>query len=280
MHRVRQRLGLVLAGQPDLGVRTAAVVERDDPAVVVGVAVGAHAERLGERAGDAQQEAAGRQGSGADWASADVRAAVAVVPALGGQVAALQRQGADPAEAEVRATSRTWAFSSASSGSSPKEYVGTSRGSSSATGSRSPGDRSPGLMPLAVGHPLGRDDGLVAGDQHDLVDGHGLLPGRPGHGDRPAPAEVAGSGAGEEVGDQPVALDHVAEVLADVGGVHVLEQRGTGRSTAATATASGLARTDVITGPSSPIGAARSSYRDARGSHAALGSARRGRIGT
>ena len=47
-------------GQLDLGVGAAAVVEGDHPAVVVGVAVGAHAEHLGERAGEPDQEAAGR----------------------------------------------------------------------------------------------------------------------------------------------------------------------------------------------------------------------------
>ena len=73
-----------------------------------------------------------------------------------------------------------------------------------------------GLDPLLVRHPLGRDDRLVAGQQHDLVDGDLLLPRRPGDGDRPAPAAVAGAGAGEEVGDHPLALGQGAEVLADV----------------------------------------------------------------
>ena len=39
--------------------------------------------------------------SGADWASGGVGAAVAVVPPLGGEVATLGRERADPAEAEV-----------------------------------------------------------------------------------------------------------------------------------------------------------------------------------
>ena len=134
-------------------------------------------------------------------------AAVAVVPALGGEVAALDREGADPAEAEVLGRpARIWALSSASSGSSPKEYVGTSRGSSSLDRQQVAGREVAGLDPLAVGHPVRGDDGLVAGDQHDLVDGDVLLPRRAGHGDRPAPADVAGAGAGEEVGDDPLAL--------------------------------------------------------------------------
>ena len=52
-----------------------------------------------------------------------------------------------------------------------------------------------GLDPLAVGHPLGGDDRLLAGEQHDLVDGDVSSGGwRPRHGDRPAPAAVAGRG--------------------------------------------------------------------------------------
>ena len=124
------------------------------------------------------------------------------------------------------ATLRICALSSSSSGSSPKEYVGTSRGSSSSTGSRSPGRQVAGLDPLAVGHPLRGDDRLLAGDQHDLVDGDRLLAGGPGHGDRPAPAGVARAGAREEMGDDALALDHVAEVLADVGGADLLDQGG------------------------------------------------------
>ena len=57
--RLGDRHGLVLLGEPDLGVRPAAVVHAHDPAVVVGVAVGAHAEGLAQGAGDAEQEAAG-----------------------------------------------------------------------------------------------------------------------------------------------------------------------------------------------------------------------------
>ena len=48
---------------------------------------------------------------------------------------------------------------------------GPAAGRRRSTGSRSPGDRSPGWMPLAVGHPGRGDDRLVAGEQHDLVDG-------------------------------------------------------------------------------------------------------------
>ena len=208
--------------------RAAAVVEGDHPAVVVGVAVGADAERLGERAGEPDQEAARPAGLGRGLGQRATRGRRR-------RRTTARRRRRDP-----RATgcapdrgrgpwrpARTCALSSASSGSSPKEYVGTSRGSSSATGSRSPGDRSPGLDPLAVGHPGRRDDRLGAGQQHDLVDGDPLLPrGARVSGDRPLPADVAPAGAGEQVGDDALALDLVAEVVADVGGVDVVEQRG------------------------------------------------------
>ena len=86
-----------------------------------------------------------------------------------------------------------------------------------------------GLDPLAVGHPLGAMIASGAGDQHDLVDRDGLLPRRPGHGHRPAPAEVARLAALEEVGGHPVALGLGAEVLADVVGVDLGQQRLAGR---------------------------------------------------
>ena len=69
---------------------------------------------------------------------------------------------------------------------------------------------------------------LVAGEQHDLVDGDGLLPRRPGHRDRPAPADVAGAVARERWVTTRSPSATCAEVLADVGGVDDLEQRGAG----------------------------------------------------
>src|SRR3990170_3246624 len=54
---LRERLGKLLLPELDLGVGPTAMVERDDSAVVVGVAVGAYAEHLSQRAGQPDQEA-------------------------------------------------------------------------------------------------------------------------------------------------------------------------------------------------------------------------------
>ena len=93
VHRLGEGRGLVLARQTYLGVGAAAVVEGDHAAVVVGVAVGADAEGVGHRAGDADQEAAAAAGVGGGLGDRGLGAAVAVEPALGGEVAALQREG-------------------------------------------------------------------------------------------------------------------------------------------------------------------------------------------
>ena len=76
--------------------------KRDHPAVVVGVAVGADAEGVGERAGDADQEAA----AAAVVAGRTGRAATSGPPSPSYQRWAASsrpstREGADPAEAEV-----------------------------------------------------------------------------------------------------------------------------------------------------------------------------------
>ena len=86
-------------------------------------------------------------GSGADWASGEPRAAVAVVPPLGGELAALERERPDAAEAELVGDA---------AGSAPRRRrrAGRRRRSTSApaagrrrsTGSRSPGERSPGWI--------------------------------------------------------------------------------------------------------------------------------------
>ena len=135
-----------------------------------------------------------------------------------------------------------------------------------------------GLDPLLVGHPVRRHDRLVAGDQHDLVDGDRLLPRGPGHGDRPAPADGSRpAGAGEQVGDDPLALGLVAEVVADVGGARPrsTRKRRAPRRRPPRAAASGLVRAAVITVrdrvPCRPVLSGRGRIRSARGSVAWVG---------
>ena len=81
-----------------------------------------------------------------------------------------------------------------------------------------------GLDALAVGHPRGRHDGVVTGEQDDLADRDLLLARGPGHDHRPAPAGVAAHGGGEEVGHDPLVLGLDAEVVADLVGRDLLEQ--------------------------------------------------------
>jgi len=87
---IRERERLLLARELDLGVRATAVVDGDHAAVVVGVAVGADAEHLGQRPGDAHQEAAVRARVGSRLRERGARAAVAVVPAFRREVATLR----------------------------------------------------------------------------------------------------------------------------------------------------------------------------------------------
>ena len=96
-----------------------------------------------------------------------------------------------------------------------------------------------GLDPVAVGHPGGRDDRRVTGNEDDLVDGHRRIETEAraverGHGDerdRPVPPDVALAGTGEQVGHDARAgtlLDHMAEVFSDVSSWHVGQERGAG----------------------------------------------------
>ncbi len=223
--------GLVLLGQPHLGVGAAAVVEGDDPAVVVGVAVGADAERArtaGRRCRTRKPQVV--QQVGRRLGERRVGAAVAVVPPLGGEVAALEREGADPAQAEVLGDRR---------GPAPcrRRRAGRRRRSTSAPAAGRPPRRAAGRR--ARGRRAGSARGRAPTSGATIASSPGISTTsstvtafwrrRAGHGDRPAPADVAGAGAGEEVGDDALALDEVAEVLADVGGVDLVEQRGAGR---------------------------------------------------
>ena len=170
------------------------------------------------------------QWCGAAWAIGGLGAAAAVVPALGGEVATLDREGADPAETEV-----------GGDGLDLRLVLGLERVVAEGVrrhqarvvvgdGQQVAGREVTGLQALAVGHPLGGRDGLLAGDEDDLVDGDGLLAAGAHDGHRPAPPDVALALAGEQVGDDALALGQRREVLADVGGVvDLLEQRRAGQ---------------------------------------------------
>ena len=76
-----------------------------------------------------------------------------------------------------------------------------------------------GAQPLGPRHPLGAEDRVVAGQQLGLAHGRDAAARHARHRDRPLPAAVAAGQGGEPVGDQALALDDDAEVLADVCGV-------------------------------------------------------------
>ena len=67
-------------------------------------------------------------------------------------------------------------------------------------------------QPLVPRHPRGREQRLLAGQQHDLVDGHRVLAGEAGEGHGPVPADVAGQPAGERVGEDRA--EHLGRDLA------------------------------------------------------------------
>ena len=223
---VGHRDRLLLAGQLDLGVRAAAVVERHHAAVVVGVAVGADAERAGQVAGQAHEEAARPAGLGSALGERRLGTAVAGVPALGRHVDALRGEGADPAEAEVLGD-----LAHLRLGVGVERVVAEGVGRHQARvlvldGEQVAGREVAGLEPLLVGDPRRRHDRVGAGDEHDLVDG-GLAAVRgTGQRHRPAPAGVAGARAGEQVGDDELTLALGTEVLTDVGGVRQVEDHG------------------------------------------------------
>ena len=142
-----QRLRLVRLRQPHLGVGAAAVVEATRP--------GRRRWRrrwrrrrtsppAGRRAGPGSRRCCST--AGRRLGERRLGAVVAVVPALGGELAALERERADPAEAELLGDLRTAPRRRRRAGRRRRRYVGTRRGSSSSTGSRSPGERSPGWI--------------------------------------------------------------------------------------------------------------------------------------
>jgi hypothetical protein len=151
------------------------VVEGHHAAVVVGVAVGADAEQLRHGSGQAEQEAAGGAEVGRGLGDRGAWTAVTVVPALRGEVAALQGERADPAEAEVAGHLADLGL-----------LVGVERVVAERVGRHQPRvvlldghqvarRQIARLHALLVGDPLRGHDRLGAGDEHDLIDRDGLL---------------------------------------------------------------------------------------------------------
>ncbi len=223
---------LLLAGQLDLGVRTAAVVVGHHPAVVVGVAVGAHPEHLGQRSGEPDQEAARVAVlRGPTWPAARPgrphRRASAGPPCRGPPPRGC---GPGPAYELLRPPRAPDRGRRGPPAPRPPGRWGPAAGPRPrpAAGRRARGRRAAGAPCRAPSR--GRRSPRSPGQQHDLVDGDALGVRDAGDGDRPVPPDVAGVGAAEEVAGGVLVLGLDAQVLADLTGRGLLQQRGPGHS--------------------------------------------------
>ena len=91
-NRRRQLLDTSRTTQTCTGMGAAAVIERDGATVVVGHAVGAQPESLGQRTGEAHQEAARVAHPGRLLGDGGIGALLSRVPALGRELAPFDRQ--------------------------------------------------------------------------------------------------------------------------------------------------------------------------------------------
>jgi hypothetical protein len=224
-HRLGQRLRKALLRQLRLRVGAASVVPGDHTTVVVGLRVGAHPERLRQRARQPHQEPARLAARRSRLRERAVGTRVAVVPALGRLVAPLEREHAGASETELVDHLAQLVLVDDVVGRVAAEVAGHQPRVVLLGGQDVSGAEVTGLETVAVGHPGGRRDGVRAGDEHHLVDRHGLLARRPRHRHRPAPAAVAGPAALVEVGHHPLVLGVLAEVVAHIGGLHERQQR-------------------------------------------------------
>jgi len=201
--RLGQRLG------HRLGVRAAAVLDRDHPAVGGGELVGAHAERRLQRTAEGDQKAAAAAGGRCLLGHRAVRAELGVVPALGGIEPAGAGEHPGPAEAEFEGDLLDLGVAGVGvAGHQPRVVRGGRQ--------QVAGAEVAGLQALAPGHPGGGEQRPVAGQQHHL--GHlRLALGGAHHRDRPVPAEVTRQPGRERVGGGVLALRPDAEVRADLG---------------------------------------------------------------
>ena len=119
----------------------------------------------------------------------------------------------------TRASASSSIATSSSSGSPVGVQPGSSRGSSARNGRTSPGPMSPGRRRSDHGSQAWPRTASAPGSSSASQTVAVRPRGHAGDRDGPLPAAVAAGGRREPVGDQPLALDDEAEVLADVGGV-------------------------------------------------------------
>ena len=190
-------------------MRTAAVLDRDHPAVGDGELVGAHAESGLQRARQRDEEPAAAARRGCLLGHRGVRAEVGILPAFGGVQPALPGQHPFPAQAQLEGHLLDLRIA----------RVGVARHQSRIVLRRwqqIAGAQVTRLQPLAPRHPGRSQQRTFAGQQHHL--GHPRRRVRcPHHGDRPVPADIAGQPRRERVGGRIRSLRPYPEVTADLG---------------------------------------------------------------
>src|SRR5690606_6547509 len=138
------------------------------------------------------------------------RSGLALVPAIGGVLAALERQ--HPLAAQTDLAREV-----------PVDHAGLVAVAGRPRGHEADvvllgrqhvaGSEVARTDPVAVGSPLRRDDRLATGQQDEVVDRDLVAEDRDAHG--PVPADVSGKPAREALGPEPVPLVGRADMVAD-----------------------------------------------------------------
>jgi len=190
-------------------MRAAAVLDRHHPAVGGGELVAADAETGLQGAGQREVETAAATVRRRLLGHRAVRPEVALVPPLGGLGPAEPGEHPHPAEAEFEGDLLDLRI--AGVGVAGHQPGVVRRGRQQVAGAEVTR-----LQPLAPRHPGRRQQRAVTRQQHHLGDAR-LTTGRPHHGDRPVPADVAGQRGREGVGGGVLALGPYPEMYAHLG---------------------------------------------------------------
>jgi hypothetical protein len=189
-------------------MRAAAVLDRHHVGVGIGELVGAHAEACLQRTRQRDEETAGAAVGRRLLRHCAVRTELRGVPAVGGLQPAVPGQHLHPAQAEFEGHLLELLIAG----------VGVTRHQPGIVRRRRQqvaGAEVARLQPFAPRHPVRRQQGTVARQQHHL--GHPRRPvRRPHQGHRPVPAAVAGQGGGKGMGGHIRGLGPYAEVRADL----------------------------------------------------------------
>ena len=209
----------------------AAVVGRDDPAVVGRVRVRAGTEQPAELAAERNEESAADTVRGGGVGQRRPRAVLAGVPAFGGALPADGREDPRP-PGRGQLGRLSWPsvlFASLFPAGEPVDhgvvaFEGHQRDEAFVVGrggQQVPDAQVARPQPVMPRHPVRREQGVRPGEQDRLVDRDQLGPRRAGHRHRPPPADVGRIQALEQMGDDTLGLGLKAQVAADAeGGGH------------------------------------------------------------